>query len=273
MKQKISNINTIFRYSDIVCVVTYMFFLMTACGEDFIGQQPVDKVPPGAVTNVQTEALPGGAKITYDLPNETDISYVICEYNFKDKKRIARSSVYSNYIMVEGLGEIAPCQFTLYLVDHSENKSAPYTGSFIPLEPPYQIIFKTITMEPDFGGVVIRWENENNDLVGAFLYAMNDQGEWEEKDLVFSSSKDEKRSIRGYNTSERKFGVSLIDRFDLATYCSMKTKTFPHWCDSKMHYPMVLHHQALHSNNRSNRLKRKVQMKISIFVKISVYVS
>src|SRR5690606_8788737 len=91
--------------------------------------------------------------------------------------------------------------------------SEPLKGSFTPLEPPFRSVFKTITLEPDFGGVVIRWQNESNALIGAFLYAMNDDGEWEEYDLVYSSTKEEVRSIRGYSTDERKFGVSLIDQF------------------------------------------------------------
>lgn len=187
--------------------------LAFACEEERVGQNPVDSTPPSAVSNVLIEALPGGAKISYDLPNETDISYVICEYMFKGMKKVVRSSIYSNFLIIEGLPDIAPCEFTLYLVDHSENTSESYNGSFVPLEPPYKTISKTITMEPDFGGVVIRWVNETNALIGAFLLAKSDDGEWEEYDLVFSTIAEEKRSIRGYNTDERDFGVVLLDRF------------------------------------------------------------
>ncbi len=189
-----------------------MVFL-TTCKEEEIGQTPVDSTPPAAVENVRVEALPGGAKISYDLPKETDISYITCEYMIHNEKKVARASIYNDFVTIEGLADIAPCDFTLYLVDHSENKSAPYTGSFTPLEPPYRSVFKTLTMEPDFGGVVIRWKNESNALIGAFLYAMGDEGDWEEYDLVYSSTTEENRSIRGYNTDERQFGVSLIDQF------------------------------------------------------------
>lgn len=209
MKQKIINLWK----GSTFTLIALVLVLASSCDEDRVGQNPVDNIPPAVVTNVQIEALPGGAKISYDLPNETDISYVICEYMFKGEKKVARSSIYSNFVIVEGLPDIAPCEFTLYLIDHSENKSQPYTGSFIPLEPPHLSIAKTITMEPDFGGVVIRWNNETNALIGAFLYAMNDNGEWEERDLIYSTITEEKRSIRGYNTDERQFGVSMIDRF------------------------------------------------------------
>lgn len=200
-----------------IWLMTALLLFFTACDEARVGQNPIDNIPPSPVANVQVEELPGGARISYDIPDETDISYAICEYMFKGEKKVARSTIYNNFIIVEGLAEIAPCEFTLYLVDHSENKSKPYVDSFTPLEPPYQTIFKTIAMEPDFGGVVIRWENETKALIGAFLYGMNDEGEWEEKDLVYSSSLEGKQSIRGYNTDERFFGVSLIDKFGNTT--------------------------------------------------------
>lgn len=213
MKQKTINLRKVFSFTCIAGLIVILLILASSCAEERVGQYPTHNNPPPAVSNVQIEALPGGAKISYDLPNATDISYVVCEYLFKGEKKFVRSSIYSNFVIVEGLPDIAPCEFTLYLVDHSENRSEPLHGSFIPLEPPYQTISKTITMEPDFGGVVIRWHNETNMMIGAFLLAMSDEGEWIENDLVFSTIAEEKRSIRGYNTDERNFGVVLIDRF------------------------------------------------------------
>ena len=211
MSYFINNINPLsllIRYFLVIGVL-----IAAACKEEQIGQTGVDNVPPSSVKNVQVEPLPGGARISYDLPDETDISYITCEYMFNNQKKVTRSSIYNNYVIIEGLADVVPCDFTLYLVDHSENKSEPLKGSFTPLEPPFRSVFKTITLEPDFGGVVIRWQNESSALIGAFLYAMNDDGEWEEYDLVYSSTKEEVRSIRGYSTDERKFGVSLIDQF------------------------------------------------------------
>lgn len=190
-----------------------ILFMAVSCDEEKVGQNPTNNTSPSPVFNVQSQPLPGGAKITYDLPDETDISYVMCEYMFKEEKKIVRSSIYNNYLYIEGLGEIEPCNFTLYLVDHSENRSTPVASSFTPLEPPFQTIYKTLEMEADFGGVVIRWKNEGNVVIGAFLLAMDDKGEWEEKDLVFSTVKEDKRSIRGYAVEERVFGVTLVDQY------------------------------------------------------------
>jgi hypothetical protein len=192
--------------------VMYLLFTI-ACSDDRTGQSPTDSTPPPPVTNVRVEAMPGGAKISYEIPKATDISYIMCEYLFQGTKKIARASIYSGFVTIEGLPDTAPCEFTLYLVDHSENRSEPYTGSFIPLDSPCRTIFETLEMEPDFGGVVIRWKNEGKVMIGAFLLAMGDSGEWEEYDLVFSTQAEDKRSIRGYDTTPRLFAVCLTDRF------------------------------------------------------------
>lgn len=213
MKKKILNKNKFLSGFRAMGLTVAVCLGVISCEDDRVGQNPVDDVPPSPISQVSVEALPGGAKITYKLPNEKDISYVRCEYQSNGEKKEVRSSVYNSSLVVNGLADMNPCDFTLYLVDHSENQSEPYKGSFTPLEPPYKTIFKTISMQPDFGGVTIRWKNENKVLIGAFLLAQNDIGEWEEYDLVYSSLEEDKRSIRGYNTDERCFGVMLVDEF------------------------------------------------------------
>lgn len=255
MKQIILNIRTISSRIRLIGVIAMMITLVVSCEEEKVGQYSIEDVPPAPITGVQIEALPGGAKITYDFPEETDISYVICEYEFNGELKVVRSSVYSNFVTIEGLGEIAPCEFTLYLVDHSENRSEPFNGNFTPLEPPYQSIFKTITMEPDFGGVLIRWQNETNALIGAFLYAMNDSSEWEEFDLIFSTQTNEKRSIRGYNTDPRRFGVSLLDQFGnrTDTVISIETPLYEKMLnkDNFENGHLFGDNYSTHTNNRS----------------------
>lgn len=210
MKQRnILNIKKISSYLAGLCILLAVY----SCDEERVGQNPVDSAPPPPITNAQAEPIAGGARITYDVPNVTDISYVKCEYMFKGEKKIVRASIYMNYLYIQGLEAIEPCEYTLYLVDHSENVSTPVTGTFTPLEPPYQAIFKTIEMEPDFGGVVIRWNNETNAMIGVFMLVLNENNEWFEYDLTFSTLSADKRSIRGYPVEEITFGVTLIDQY------------------------------------------------------------
>lgn len=187
---------------------------VSSCKEEMIGQPATDGTPPSSVSNIEVQATPGGAIITYDLPNEDDISYVLCEYiNNKGEKKVARSSVYQNSLIVEGLVEVTPVDFSLFLVDHSENKSQATKGAFTPMEPNFATAFETIEYAPDFGGVIFNWKNVNNDVLGFFLYALNDDGTWKENDLSFSTKSLDKRSIRGYDAVDRKFGIQVMDRF------------------------------------------------------------
>ena len=110
------------------------------------------------------------ADVYIQTADDKDISYVRCEYMFNGEKKEVRSSVYNNGLVVNGLSDVKPCNFTIYLVDHSENQSEPYSGSFTPLEPPYKMIFKTISMQPDFGGVTIRWKKRKQGAYRSFPF-------------------------------------------------------------------------------------------------------
>jgi len=194
--------------------VVLLVIFFSACKEEPISEHLKDKIAPASVTNVKAEPSAGGAVISYNLPNENDISYVLCEYTSSSgEKKVTRSSIYQNFITVEGLVEVKQTDFLLFLVDHSENRSQPYKGSFVPKEPNFKTVFETIEMEADFSGVLFKWKNENKDLLGFFLYAVNDEGKWEEKSLSFSSKPIDKRSLRGFDTKPRKFGLQIMDRF------------------------------------------------------------
>lgn len=192
--------------------------LITACKREQVGQPATDGQAPSAITSATATPTPGGAVISYQLPKEEDISYVLCEYTGDNGvQKVTRSSVYQNTVKVEGLGTVGPVDYKLYLVDHSENKSQPYSGSFVPQEPALQTVFKTIEITPDFSGVLINWTNKTQELLGFFLYAINSQGKWEEEGLSFSSKAEDVRALRGFDTTRRQFGVRITDRFGHTT--------------------------------------------------------
>ena len=55
-------------YILIACAV-----LLSACKQEYVGQPGTDSVPPGKIENPKVENFPGGAKITYDLPDDNDL--------------------------------------------------------------------------------------------------------------------------------------------------------------------------------------------------------
>lgn len=201
----------------ILAIIILLPILVVSCTQEPIGQTPTDKIPPKTIENVLVEAMPGGAKISYTLPDETDISYVRGEYNVKGIKHVVRSSVYKNFLIVEGLGTIDPVELTIYTVDHSENVSAPIKEKFTPGTPLVDLILTSMKLQTDFGGVKVTWENVLGSEVGITVFATNDKGELEEGETLFTDLKDGDYSFRGYDDSERTFAVCLIDKWGNAS--------------------------------------------------------
>lgn len=186
---------------------------LISCKEEPIGQISTDNIPPQPISNVQVESMPGGAKISYDLPRETDLSYVKGEYLFQGKTRIVRASVYNNFMVVEGLGSIDPVEIILYTVDHSENVSTPVKASFTPSTPPIEEVFSSLELREDFGGVNASWLNETGTEIGITLYVSNDNGIMEEGETYYTNFKEGDYSFRGYDTAERIYALTVTDKW------------------------------------------------------------
>ncbi|MDR2775402.1 MAG: DUF4959 domain-containing protein, partial [Tannerella sp.] len=188
-----------------------------SCNDDRVVQPANDNTPPPPISNVKVEAMPGGAKITYELPDEPDISYVKGEFMFQGEKRVIRSSIYENVLTVEGLGSVEPVDITIYLVDHSENVSEPVIKTFTPETPPIKTIFESLQFYPDFSGCNVSWENPLGIEIGLFFFAANDEGVLEEIDLIFRNGVKYDYTCRkkegSFGTKERLFAVNIVDKW------------------------------------------------------------
>jgi hypothetical protein len=186
---------------------------ITSCSEEMsIGQTSTDSVPPSPLSGVTVEELPGGAKITYVLPKEKDISYVKGELVSQGKQKVIRSSVYDNFLIVDGLGSTDPVEITLSLIDHSENASEPVKKTFTPGKPPIEIIYESMTMTPYWGGVLLEWDNPTAVEIGVTLFVLDSLGEYGNGQIYFTKSN--QRIFRGYEAKELQFGVQIVDKWD-----------------------------------------------------------
>jgi hypothetical protein len=181
-----------------------------------MGQQPTDSQPPAALpeSGVTIESLPGGAKISYDLPStDNDISYVKAEYIYKGEKRVVRSSIYNNYLIIEGMGAVEPLEFTLYVVDHSGNVSAGVTKSFTPDTPLWETIFESVQILPNFSGVSILWKNESATEIGITVFSEDSTGVLREGRTQYSDEVNGDISFWGYDPVECRFAVRITDKW------------------------------------------------------------
>ncbi|MGM0621997.1 MAG: DUF4959 domain-containing protein, partial [Bacteroidota bacterium] len=118
----------------IIYILIASALLFNACEE--IEKEPLssDSQPPQPISSTVVENEPGGATITYNLPDETDLLYVKAEYTLSDGEQYeTRSSIYLNSVKVEGYGDTNEHTVTLYTVDRGENVSDPVDVTIQPL--------------------------------------------------------------------------------------------------------------------------------------------
>ncbi len=185
-----------------------------SCEEAPVGQIPTDNTPPSGLSNVTITPEYGGGLVSYDLPQEEDISYVRCEYVKNGKEYSINSSVYNSSLKIQGLSDTTELQVSLYVVDHSENTSEPYKASFIPLPSPMKAVLESFVVTPTYGGARISWENPAEVLVGISFLAANDEGELELQDIYYTSAAYGTKSLHGFPTDKRLFALSLVDKYE-----------------------------------------------------------
>ncbi|TKG93923.1 DUF4959 domain-containing protein [Puteibacter caeruleilacunae] len=206
----------IFKTSVSVIILALMAgVIITSCGEDK-EYNPLydDTIPPQPVTNVEITNLNGKAEVSYELPNERDLSYVlaVCEPS-PGVTREVKTSIYSNKVLLEGFYLSQDFQVKLYTVDKAELKSEPVTITVHPEEPEYLTVGGTLEMAPDFGGPMITWENEYESELLLFCFAEDSLGQMKPSESFISTAQEGNYTIRGFDDTERKFGVIVQDKW------------------------------------------------------------
>lgn len=208
-KHKAFTMKKIFWIFIVLAVVFY------GCDEEPIGQIPIDNIPPGEVTGLNVEPIPGGAKITYSVPTDEDLLYIQAKYiNEEGTERIWKSSLFGNELVLNGFGDTNEKSVTIEAVDRSKNTSNPVQTSFNPLTPPVFDVFSTVTIKEDFGGIHLYWQNPSMAELSFSILSENEDGELVEIDKIYSSQENGDYAVRGFENEERRFAVYVADRWD-----------------------------------------------------------
>jgi len=190
-----------------------------SCEEEVSGPLTNDGTPPSPVSEITVTNLPGGAKITYKVPDDEDALLVEAKYKLDNGKEVtAKSSIFKNFVIVEGLRRSVQQEVELVTVDRSENRSQPVIASINPEMAPVDKLYNSFELVEDFGGVRLYYNNEDKISAELLLYAADDKGNLVYKQSVFIA--DDQRTyqtFRGYPPTANTFGISAIDRWDNAT--------------------------------------------------------
>lgn len=221
--------------------------LLSNCDEDEKRPLAQDSIPPGPITNVEVENLPGGALITYTMPSDEDVLYVEATFESANGKlNNWKSSVFNNSIEVAGFPDTVNYTVDLHAVDQSENRSSAVNVDIQPTTPPITLIAESIKINADFGGIGISWINDNQADIAVIVEAENEVGELEQVDIRYSSQKEDNFAVRGFDTIPKLFSVFVRDRYDnLSNKISATIKPlFEQNLDKNLFNPIKLPHDA-----------------------------
>lgn len=196
--------------------LTILLVILVSCQETERSVPiPGDDTAPPQVGNIQVKNIPGGATITYALPKNGDLLYVLAEYSIhKGDVLEKKSSYYNNNITLEGFPDTSTYQVNLYTVSRGGKKSDPLPVTIHPLTPPVISIFKSLAMSPTFGGVYVTFKNDDEADVKISVLTTDSFGDLYPAETYYTKRKEGGFSARGFDSVERRFGVFIRDRWD-----------------------------------------------------------
>jgi hypothetical protein len=176
---------------------------------------PIENNPdaPGKVTITQVEEIAGGAVITYVLPEDPDLLYIMARYTENGVNREFKASFYTNYLVVDGMSKEAEYTVDLYAVNRSEKYSEPVSIKMRPLTPPIIGVFESLKYKATFGGISISYENPSGAFMAVGVLTLNEEGKQYEPYTHYSSQPYPSFPVRGFKAEEREFWVYVKDKW------------------------------------------------------------
>lgn len=204
---------SIFKYA------LFLFLIgLGSCEEEARGPLTSDGTVPGAVSQISVTNLPGGARIAYSVPSDEDALLVEASYIRNDEEVTARSSIFKNFVLIEGLKETTPQEVKLVAVDRSDNRSEPVTVNITPERAPIDGLFESFELVPAFGGVRLKYNNENEIKAEISLFTIDQSGHPAyEQSAFINDSLRTSFTYRGFPPETQKYGVVAVDRWDNST--------------------------------------------------------
>lgn len=200
-----------------LCKLTLCLAILAFAGCKSDENDPLDhdSTPPGKVTNVHVENMPGAAQISYDLPRDRDMLYVDARYEIRPGVfREAQSSRYSDHILVDGFGEAKQYNISLYAIDRSGNKSDSVNVTINPDKPPVQQAYESMDLTADFGGVSLTYQDTAQADLVVTLLVKDSLNDWVPADVYYSKTAVGAFSARGFKAVQAEFGVFFKDKYD-----------------------------------------------------------
>lgn len=173
----------------------------------------VEQLKPEIIANYTVTPINGGGIISYNVPDDRNISYILAEYERNGQKFTERSSIYNNSVRIEGFKTLDKIPVTLRTVNHKEVQSDPVTVEITPLEAPINLIKESLKMVTDFGGISTYWENKTGTEIGVRLMLKDSKNQVKDTLMYYSYDVNGYHLFRGFSDTEQTFGLSFEDKW------------------------------------------------------------
>lgn len=196
---------------DIIAASSLLFISLASCERN----KELASWNVGPLEEYTVTPINGGATITYAIPDDPEILYIMAEYERNGKTFTEKSSVHKNSLTIEGFNSTMPVKANLYKVNKHEQRSAPLSIEFTPLESLVSIAKNSLKIKATFGGVYATWDNPSGTELGVRLMANNKDknNELETQTVYFSSLGKGKYAFRGFENEEREFAIAFEDKW------------------------------------------------------------
>lgn len=220
-----------------------LFCLVISCSEDYIGQYPVDKIPPNSVKNPVVNNFAGGSEITYELPSDDDLLYVKAIYKLSNGQQAEeRASFFLRSMKLKGFGKSQKATVKLIAVDRSENESQPLSVEIEPQDSPIYAILSSLKVFSSWGGLKLTWGNPQAENIVVGVITKNDKKEVSALDNFYTAEKNAAKTVRGMDTVQVTVGAFVRDRFGnyTDTIFSIQKPLFEKLLDNTKFKPLPL---------------------------------
>jgi hypothetical protein len=189
-------------------------FLIFSCTEKIL--EPINDSlgKPGIVTDVEATPIPGGAIISYRVPDAADLLAVKAEYTISSGKKMeAVASYYANHLTLEGFIDTLLHEAKLYAVSRAQEQSDAVTVPFTPLESSLSKTAKSVKIISDFGGANYSWLNKDSATLTFDFQTPGTDGKMQTVHVLTTSLDSAEYTVRGYQPEPRRFGLIISDNW------------------------------------------------------------
>lgn len=190
--------------------------LISSCSEENNMPLKTTTNAPAPLTenDVSWQPISGGAVIKYNTPMIANIRGIEARYQLETGQSMTiKGSFLSDSLVIEGYQTDSEKTIELFVVDNSDNYSAPYSLIITPNKSQISQVQESLEVIPDFGGMQISWKNIDKKPIALFVSRVEEN----EKVLIeqyYSDQANPTISIRGELAEKSEYIVQIRDRWD-----------------------------------------------------------